>query len=44
MAEAWLRLADNLDADRTMGAPRAGEEVRPVVQQQQQIQPKDEHK
>jgi hypothetical protein len=38
MAEVWLRLTDNLDADGSF-APLKGE-VRPVIQQQQQIQPK----
>jgi hypothetical protein len=38
MAEVWLRLADNLAADG-MFAPLKGD-VRPVIQQQQQIQPK----
>lgn len=39
MAEAWLRLADNLLADEAIGSPqRLGGEVRPAVQYQQQIQ------
>jgi hypothetical protein len=33
MAHAWLRLADN---------SRDAKKVRPVMQQQQQIQPKDD--
>jgi hypothetical protein len=33
MAHAWLRLADNC---------RDAKKVRPVMQQQQQIQPKDD--
>ena len=32
MADAWLRIAEN--------AKKAAEEMRPAVQQQQQIQPK----
>jgi hypothetical protein len=35
MAQAWLRLADSC---------RDAEEVRPAIQQQQQIQPKDDGK
>jgi hypothetical protein len=35
MAEAWLRLAD-------LAAPE--QQRRPIVQQQQQLQPKDEDK
>jgi hypothetical protein len=42
MAEAWTRLADKLDADQTIGALKGGGEHRPAVQQQQQIQPKDD--
>jgi L-lactate utilization protein LutC len=45
MAQVWLRLADNYgDAKVMVGRPKAAEEARPVVQQQQQIQPKDEDK
>jgi hypothetical protein len=41
MAQVWLRLADNYeDANTMVGRPKAAEEVRPTVQQQQQIQPK----
>jgi hypothetical protein len=42
MAQAWLRLADNYKADANERVPRskAAEEGQPVVQQQQQIQPK----
>jgi hypothetical protein len=41
MAQVWLRLADNYeDANKMVGRPKAAEEVRPTVQQQQQIQPK----
>jgi hypothetical protein len=41
MAEVWLRLADNYkDADEVIGQSKAAAEARPVVQQQQQIQPK----
>jgi hypothetical protein len=35
MAEVWLRLADNC---------QRAQEVRPAMQQQQQIQPKDDSK
>ena len=42
MAEAWTRLADKLDAHPTIGALKGGDENRPAVQQQQQIQPKDD--
>jgi len=37
MAKVWLRLADNEDADEVS---RPKEEVRPAIQQQQQIPPK----
>jgi len=37
MAHVWLRLADNYD---DVILPAATEQARPVVQQQQQIQPK----
>jgi len=46
MAQVWLRLADNYEADSYEAAnkmvrrPEAAEEIRPTVQQQQQIQPK----
>ena len=51
MAQVWLRLADNYEADsyeadsyeaanKMVGRPEAAEEIRPTVQQQQQIQPK----
>jgi hypothetical protein len=40
MAEVWLRLADRND----FVPPAAPEEDQPVVQQQQQIQPKDAKK
>jgi len=41
MAQVWLRLSDNYeDANKMVGRPKAAEEVRPTVQQQQQIQPK----
>jgi hypothetical protein len=41
MAQVWLWLADNYeDANKVVGRPKAAEEVRPTVQQQQQIQPK----
>jgi hypothetical protein len=42
MAEVWLRLADGYeDANGMVGQSKAAEEARPVVQQQQQIQPDD---
>jgi len=42
MAQVWVRLADNYeDADGMVGQSKAAEEARPVVQQQQQIQPDD---
>ena len=45
MAQVWLRLADNYrDANKVIGAPNAAREVRPAVQQQQQVQPKNEDK
>jgi hypothetical protein len=46
MAQVWLRLADNSEADsyeaanKMIGRLEAAEEIRPTVQQQQQIQPK----
>ncbi len=41
MAQVWLRLADNYEAaNKMVGRPEAAEEIRPTVQQQQQIQPK----
>jgi len=41
MAQVWLRLADNYeDANTIVGPPNLAEGARPVVQQQQQIQPK----
>jgi hypothetical protein len=39
LAQAWLRLADS--CDNSILGRAATEQVRPVVQQQQQIQPKD---
>jgi hypothetical protein len=45
MAQAWLRLADNCrGANKVIAAPNAAWEVRPAVQQQQQVQPKNEDK
>ena len=45
MAQVWLRLADNYqDANKVIGAPDEAVEVRPAVQQQQQVQPKNEDK
>jgi hypothetical protein len=45
MAQVWLRLADNYrDANKVIGAPNTAREVRPAVQQQQQVQPKNEDK
>jgi hypothetical protein len=41
MAQVWQRLADDFDdADEGLRRSKAAEEGRPVVQQQQQIQPK----
>jgi len=41
MAEVWLRLADDYeDANERLRRSLAAEEGQPVVQQQQQIQPK----
>jgi len=40
MAQVWLRLADNCDANKMVGGPKAAEQARPIVRQQQQIQPK----
>jgi len=37
MAQTWLQLAEELEAD----IPLTGVEGRPVMQQQQQVQPKD---
>jgi hypothetical protein len=45
MAQVWLRLADNYrDANKVIGVPNTAREVRPAVQQQQQVQPKNEDK
>jgi phosphoribosylformylglycinamidine (FGAM) synthase-like amidotransferase family enzyme len=42
MAQVWLRLADNYrDANKVIAAPNGSVEVRPTVQQQQQLQPKN---
>ena len=41
MAKVWLRLADDYeDANERLRRSKAAEEGQPVVQQQQQIQPK----
>jgi hypothetical protein len=41
MAQVWLRLADQYeDANERLRRSKAAEEGQPVVQQQQQIQPK----
>jgi hypothetical protein len=41
MAQVWLRLADNYrDANKVIAAPNGAVEVRPTVQQRQQLQPK----
>jgi hypothetical protein len=40
MAQAWLRLANNHEESEMIGPTKPAEEARPVVQQQQQIQPK----
>jgi hypothetical protein len=43
MAQVWLRLADNYEVAEMAGRAKVAAEVaRPVVQQQQQIQPKKE--
>ena len=41
MAQVWLRLADDYeDANESFGRSKVAEQAQPVVQQQQQIQPK----
>ena len=40
MAQVWQRLADNCDANEIVGRSKAAEHPRPIVQQQQQFQPK----
>jgi hypothetical protein len=40
MAQVWQRLADNCDANEIVGRSKAAEQARPIVQQQQQIEPK----
>ena len=43
MAHVWLRLADKCEyANEMVGRSKTAEEAQPVVQQQQQIQPKKE--
>jgi len=43
MAHVWLRLADKCEyANAMVGRSKTAEEAQPVVQQQQQIQPKKE--
>ena len=48
MAQVWQRLAGEQnhapDLDQVPAPPPAGEQIRPVVQQQQQVQPKDDKK
>jgi hypothetical protein len=48
MAQVWQRLADGLDPvlnlPEVSTPPRATEHIRPMFQQQQQVQPKDENK
>ena len=45
MAQVWLRLADEQTEELGEPAPpRSPEEGRPVVQQQQQVQPNKDHK
>jgi hypothetical protein len=46
MAQAWHRLADEQDQGSELGSmpPFTAERTQPVVQQQQQVQPKDENK
>lgn len=40
MAQVWLRLADSYEEAEVISRTKAAEEGRPVIQQQQQIQPK----
>jgi hypothetical protein len=43
MAQVWLRVAEHYEAAEMAGRAKvAAEEARPVVQQQQQVQPKKE--
>jgi hypothetical protein len=48
MAQVWQRLTDEQnhapDLDQVPAPPPASEQIRPVVQQQQQVQPKDDKK
>jgi hypothetical protein len=45
MAQVWQRLADDYAASTlSLTPPRIGAEQRPAMQQQQQIQPKDDSK
>jgi hypothetical protein len=48
MAEVWQRLADEQhqasDLAEVPALPPAAEQTRPIVQQQQQVQPKDDDK
>jgi hypothetical protein len=45
MAQVWLRLADEQTEELGEPAPPTSpEEGRPVVQQQQQVQPNKDHK
>jgi hypothetical protein len=43
MAQVWHRLADEQDQGPELGSmpPFTAEQTQPVVQQQQQVQPKD---
>jgi hypothetical protein len=45
MAQTWQRLAEEQDRSSDLTAPPpATEQVQPVAQQQQQVQPKDDNK
>jgi hypothetical protein len=44
MAQVWQRLADDYAATTLSLTPAIGAEQRPAIQQQQQVQPKDEDK
>jgi hypothetical protein len=44
MAQSWFRLAEEQDDESANVLPLAPEESRPVVQQQQQVQPEDKDK
>ena len=44
MAQSWLRLAEQQEAQEEITPPPAVEQPQPVAQQQQQVQPKDDDK